>query len=62
MLTMLGLLDTLIIGHTFCNMLSIQNELTMQKELQHVLTKMCFRQNSKTKLTTTKKNFPGTEF
>jgi len=29
---MLGLyLDTLIIGHTFCSMLSILNELTLQK-------------------------------
>ena len=30
--------DTLLIGHTYFSMLSIQNELTLQKELQNVMT------------------------
>jgi len=38
-LKMLGLyLYTLIIGHKSCNMLSILNELTLQKELQTFVT------------------------
>jgi len=37
---MIGMyLDTLIIGHTSSNMLSILNKLTLQKELQNCLTK-----------------------
>ena len=37
---MLGLyLYTLIIGHKSCNMLSILNTLTLQKELQNCVTK-----------------------
>ena len=37
---MLGLyFDTLIIGHTFCNMLRLLNKLRLQKELQNVVTK-----------------------
>ena len=30
--------DTLIIGKIFCNMLSIRNELTLQRELQNFAT------------------------
>jgi len=43
-------LYTLIIGHKSCNMLSILNILTLQKELQNlVTTTVCFfRQKSKT--------------
>jgi len=38
-LKMLGLyLYTLIIGHKSCNMLSILNKLTLQKELQNFVT------------------------
>jgi len=38
-LKMLGLyLDTLIIGQNNCNVLSILNELTLQKKLQNFLT------------------------
>ena len=37
-LKMLGpYLDTCLIGHNFCNMLSILNELTLQKELQNFM-------------------------
>jgi len=40
---MLGLyLYTLIIGHKSCNMLSILNKLTLQKELQNILTNNVF--------------------
>ena len=36
---MLGLyLNTLIIVYKFCNMLNIPNELTLQKELQYIVT------------------------
>ena len=36
---MLGLyLNTLMLGHKSCNMLSILNKLTMQKELQNCVT------------------------
>jgi len=53
-LKMLGLyLDTHIIDHKLCYMLSIVDALTLQKELHIFLTKMCFRQKSKT--TTTSK-------
>jgi len=38
LLKMLGLLYTLIIGHKSCNMLSILNKLTFQKELQNIVT------------------------
>jgi len=31
-------LDTLIIGHKFCSMLSILNEITSQQELQNFMT------------------------
>jgi len=35
---MLGMyLDTLIIGHTFCSMLSILNKITLQMELQNFM-------------------------
>ena len=38
-LKMLGLyLDTLIVGHKFCSMLSILNVVTSQKELQNFMT------------------------
>jgi len=38
-LKMIGLyLDTLILGHTFCNMLSIINELILHKKLQIFVT------------------------
>jgi len=38
-LNMLGLyLDTLIIDNKFCNMLSILNELTLEKDLQNFVT------------------------
>ena len=37
-LNMLGLyLYTFVSGHTLCSMLSIHNELTLQKELQHFM-------------------------
>jgi len=40
---MLGLyLDTLTIGHKCCSMLSILNEITVQKELQNVMTNVVF--------------------
>jgi len=40
---MLGLYrDTLLIGHRFCSMLSILNELTLQTELQNVMTNNMF--------------------
>jgi len=40
---MLGLyLYTLIIGHKLCNMLNIQNKLTLQKKLKHVVTNTVF--------------------
>jgi len=42
-LKMLGLyLYTLIIGHKSCNILSIQNKLKMQKELQTFVTNNVF--------------------
>jgi len=41
-------LDTLIIGPKLCNMLSILNEITMQKELQNHVTKMLIHKNNKT--------------
>ena len=45
-LKMLGLyLYTLIIGHKSCNMLSILNKLTLQEELQNILTKNVFLDN-----------------
>ena len=60
-LKMLGMyLYTLIIGFKYCNILSILNKLTLQKELHNVVT-MCFW--TKSKDTTTKKsnnkNLPG---
>ena len=43
MLKMLGLfLYTLIIGHKFCNMLSITNKLTLQKKLHNFVTNNVF--------------------
>ena len=36
-------IDTFIIGNKFCGMLSILNELTLQKELQNVMTNSVFR-------------------
>jgi len=52
---MLGLyLYTLIIGHKYCNMLSILNKLPLQKELQKFVTNNVFWQ--KVKNTSTKKN------
>ena len=52
---MLGLyLNTLIIGHKLCNMLSILNELTLQKGLQKFVTNNVFWTKSKTTITTTK--------
>jgi len=51
---MLGLyLDTLKLGHNYCNMLSLCNELTWLKELQTFVTKVCFFLKSKN-ITTTK--------
>jgi len=47
----LGLyLDTLLIGHTFCSMVSKLSKFTLQKELhvQHFMTKNVFGQKSKT--------------
>jgi len=42
-LKMLGLyLDTLTIGHTSCNMISMLNKLTLQKELQTFVTNNVF--------------------
>jgi len=41
-------LYTFIIGHNPCNMLSILNKLTLKKELQNVVTKMCFGHKVKT--------------
>jgi len=42
-LKMLGLyLYTRIIGHKSCNMLSIQNKLTLKKELQNFVTNNVF--------------------
>ena len=39
LLMMLGLyLHTFIIGHQSCNMLSILNKITLQKDLQNVMT------------------------
>ena len=48
-LKMLGLYlyITLLIGHKFCNMLSILNKLTLQKELQNFVTKDVFWTKSK---------------
>jgi len=43
LLKMLGLyLYILIIGHKFCNRLSILNKLTLQKKLQNVVTNNVF--------------------
>ena len=43
-------LDTLLIGHTFCSMVSILSKFTLQKELhvQHFMTNNVFGQKSKT--------------
>jgi len=42
-LKMLGLYPyTLIISHKFCNMLSILNKLTLQKDLQNFVTNSVF--------------------
>jgi len=46
-------LETRILGRKCRNMLSIVNELTLQKELQHFVTKKCFFLQ-KSKNTTTK--------
>ena len=55
-LTMLGLyLYTLIIGHKSCNMLSIINKLTLQKELQNFMTNNVFWTKSKNTTTTKQK-------
>ena len=35
-------LDTLIIGHQFCSMLGMPNEITLQKELQNIMTNNVF--------------------
>jgi len=52
-LKMLGLYHhTLKIGHTYCNMLSILNNLTLQRELQKCATNNVFWTKSKS-LTTT---------
>ena len=48
---MLGL-DTLIICHKSCSMLSILNKLTLQKELQHFVTNNVFWTKSKNTRTT----------
>jgi len=62
----LGLyLDTLIVGHTFCSMLSILNELTLQKKL-HLMTNNVFWTGSKNTTTQQKDNIkplpgPGIE-
>ena len=55
---MLGLyLYTLIIGHKSCNMLSILNKLTLEKELQNLVTSiMCFGQKVKTQQQQNKKS------
>ena len=42
-------LYTLIIGHKACNMLSILNKLTLQKELHNVVTCNVFLDKSKTR-------------
>jgi len=43
-LKMLGLyFNTPLIGHTFCNVLSILNKLPLQKKLQTCVIKLCFR-------------------
>jgi len=51
LLKMLGLyLYTLIIGHKSCNMLSILNKLTFQRELQNIVTNhVLFDKKVKTK-------------
>ena len=38
---------SLYIGHRFCNMWSILNEITLQTELQNVMTNNVFRQQVK---------------
>jgi len=46
-------IDTLIIGHKFSNMLSILNELTLQKQLQNFVTNNVFltkKQNTKSNI------------
>jgi len=49
-------IDTLIIGHTFCSVLSTPNELTLQKELQNFMTIIVFwaKGKNKTKIKTNK--------
>jgi len=55
-LKMLGLyLCTLIIGHKSCNMLSILNKLTLQKELHNFVKNVFFLTKSTFKNTTTTK-------
>jgi len=54
---MLGLyLYNLIIGHKSCNMLSVLNKLTLQKELQKCVTNNVFWTNSKTQQQQSKKS------
>jgi len=55
-LKMLGLyLYTFIIGHKYCNMLSILNKWTLHKELHIFLLIMCFWTRSKNTTTTKEK-------
>jgi len=54
---MLGLyLNNLIIGHKSCNMLSIPNELPLQKKLQKIVTNVFIGQKSKNTTPTQQKN------
>ena len=58
---MLGLYrDTLILGHTFCNMLSIINELILQKKLPIFVTNNVYWTN-KVKTQQQNKNIKLTE-
>jgi len=53
---MIGLyLYTLIISHKYCNMQSILNKLTLQKQLQNVVTNNVFLDKKTNKNTTTTK-------
>jgi len=53
---MLGLyLDTLIIGQNVCNIFSVLNELTLQKELHDFETNSVFGQKCKNTATTKQK-------
>jgi len=55
LLKMLGLyLYTLIFGHKSCNILSILNKLTLQKEFQNFVTKTCVFWTKSKNTTTTK--------